>query len=209
MHTPIRPAAFFRPGCLLTCMVSGEENLLKVAQVSRVCALAAALARMCMTLSRAVSLKNTKHTDFKLKNTWKVNFCICEVSSTEKPELSNYSADDARGKGSQKGTVDEGSASYKSVKKRTCRHGHWRPDTMQPPLLVLGAPAELDGTSRGPLLPAVRAEPAHTGPPGETAPTDTEPSRPPGGTDNTSDLYILETLTQLETGQRTHNADLP
>lgn len=44
-------------------MVSGEANLIKVAQVSLVRALAAALARMCMILSRAVSLKNTKHTD--------------------------------------------------------------------------------------------------------------------------------------------------
>lgn len=47
-------------------MVSGEENLIRVAQVSRVWALAAALARMCMILSRTVSLKNTKYTDVKL-----------------------------------------------------------------------------------------------------------------------------------------------
>ena len=58
---PSRAGASFRPGCLLTCMVSGQENLIKVAQVSRVWALAAALARMCMILSRAVSLKNQKH----------------------------------------------------------------------------------------------------------------------------------------------------
>lgn len=47
-------------------MVSGEENLIKVAQVSRVWAWAAALARMCIILSRAVSLKNTKHTGVEL-----------------------------------------------------------------------------------------------------------------------------------------------
>jgi len=43
-------------------MVSGEENLIKVAQVSWVWALAAALARMCMILSMEVSLKKTTTT---------------------------------------------------------------------------------------------------------------------------------------------------
>ncbi len=84
MHVPSSPGAFFRPGCLLTCIVSGEENLIKVAQVSWVWALAAAVARMCMILSRADSLKG------------KAKFCICVVRTGEKPELSDCSADDAR-----------------------------------------------------------------------------------------------------------------
>ena len=68
-------------------MVSGEENLIKEARVSLVWALAAALAIMCMILSREASLQNTQNTDFKLTgwivptitNTWKVKFCLCEV----------------------------------------------------------------------------------------------------------------------------------
>lgn len=47
-------------------MVSGEENLIKLAQFSCVWALAAALAIMCMILNMAVSLKTTKHTDVNL-----------------------------------------------------------------------------------------------------------------------------------------------
>lgn len=57
VHMPNSPEAFFRHGCLLTCMASGEENLIKVAQVSWVWALAAAVARMCMILIRTASLK--------------------------------------------------------------------------------------------------------------------------------------------------------
>lgn len=60
VHMPNSPEAFFRPGCLLTCMASGEENLIKVAQVSWVWALDAAVARMCMILIRTASLKKIK-----------------------------------------------------------------------------------------------------------------------------------------------------
>lgn len=81
-------------------MVSGEENLIRVAQVSRVWALAAALARMCMILSRTVSLKNTKYTDVKLivrmvedqlNSLGQERFL--EVRTTVKLELGNYSAE--------------------------------------------------------------------------------------------------------------------
>lgn len=65
---------------------------------------------------------------------------------------------------------------------------------MQPPLLVLGAPAGFGVTRRGPLPPAARAETPHTGPPGETAPADSEPSTQPGGTDDTSDLHTITSL---------------
>lgn len=53
--------AFFRPGCLLTRMVLGVENFVKVAQASPESALAAAVARMCMIVSRVDSLKNKEH----------------------------------------------------------------------------------------------------------------------------------------------------
>lgn len=57
LQTLSRPAALFRPGCLLTCNVFEDEYLIKVAQVSWELALAAAVARICMILSRVGSLK--------------------------------------------------------------------------------------------------------------------------------------------------------
>lgn len=74
----------------------------------------------------------------------------------------------------------------------TCQNGCWRPDTRQPLPLVSEAPAGLGGPSRGLLLPAAQAGTQHTGPPGETAPGDNEPSTLPGGIEDTSDLYILK-----------------
>lgn len=82
VRIPSRPEAFCRTGCLLTIIVSEEENLIKVAQVSRVGAVAAALARMCMILSRTVSLKTNAYRDEtanESSNTWTRNLCNNEV----------------------------------------------------------------------------------------------------------------------------------
>lgn len=61
----------------------------------------------------------------------------------------------------------------------TCQHEGWRLDTRQLPLLVLEAPAELDGPGKGLLVPVAWVGTPHTDPPTKTVPVDSGPSTAP------------------------------